>query len=200
MPISTDPDDPSIASGNPDSPDDTGPGEVLPADSSWRERLSARVRGKGRQDAIFLGIASIWIAFDQITKVILRETLDVGDHSVVTSFFRFSNVLNDGGAFGLFGGANVVLALSALVATVVIGLYYLFPPVDHWATRLGLALILGGAVGNLLDRIYQGSVTDFVNFSHFPAFNVADAGINIGVAVIIIHMIVMDAKRGAIHR
>ena len=116
---------------------------------------------------MFLGIAAIWIAFDQITKVILRETLDVGDHSVVTSFFRFSNVLNDGGAFGLFGGANVVLALSALVATVVIGLYYLFPPVDHWATRLGLALILGGAVGNLLDRIYQGSVTDFINFSHF---------------------------------
>ena len=109
-------------------------------------------------------------------------------------------MLNDGGAFGLFGGANVVLALSALVATAVIGLYYLFPPVDHWATRLGLALILGGAVGNLLDRIYQGSVTDFINFSHFPAFNVADAGINIGVAVILIHMIVVDAKRGSIHR
>lgn len=198
--MSTDPDDSSVPPGDRESRDESAGGAVSQQDRPWRGRLSRRVRDKRRQDAIFLGIAASWIAFDQITKVILRETLDVGDHSVVTSFFRFSNVLNDGGAFGLFGGANVVLALSALVATVVIGLYYLFPPVDHWATRLGLALILGGAVGNLLDRIYQGSVTDFINFSHFPAFNVADAGINIGVAVILLHMIAADAKRGAIHR
>ncbi len=200
MPISTDPADASTPPGRPESRADADAGGGRPGDPSWRGRLGRRLRAKRRQDGIFVGVAAGWIAIDQITKLILRETLAAGDHSVVTSFFQFSHVLNDGGAFGLFGGANVVLALSALVATVVVGLYYLFPPVEHWATRLGLALILGGAVGNLLDRIYQGSVTDFIDFSNFPAFNVADAGINIGVAIILIHMVVADATRGAIHR
>lgn len=167
--------------------------------SGWRRRLRERPGGR-RQDVWFLGIATAWVVFDQVTKVITRELLDVGEHWELASFFRFSHIMNDGAAFGLLGDANGFLAISAVVAIAVIAAYYLFPPVDHWATRTGLALILGGAVGNFLDRIYQGSVTDFINFSHFPAFNVADAGINIGVAVIVIHMLVSDARRSATHR
>ncbi|MCY3567529.1 MAG: signal peptidase II [Chloroflexi bacterium] len=140
----------------------------------------------------FLALAAFIIAFDQITKVILRETLALGDREWLAEFFAFSHIANDGGAFGFFGGQNTVLAVSAVVAIAVVAIYYFFPPMDHWLVRSGLALILGGAVGNLLDRLYQGHVTDFIDFIHFPAFNVADAAINVGVAAIVIALLFSD--------
>ena len=163
--------------------------------------LFARLRRRNRrQDLLFLGLATIWVALDQVTKVILRESLSVGEHWEVASFYRFSHITNDGAAFGLFGGSGIWLAVLPLIAIVAIAVYYLFPPVDHWATRLGLALILGGAIGNWLDRLYQGEVTDFINFNEFPAFNVADIGINLGIAAILIYLVVTDARRSAAHR
>ncbi len=140
----------------------------------------------------FIVLAALVIIFDQITKVILRETLELGDREWLAEFFAFSHIANDGGAFGIFGGQNTVLAVSAVVAIGVVAIYYFFPPMDHWLIRSGLALILGGAIGNLLDRIYQGHVTDFIDFIHFPAFNVADAAINVGVAAIVIALLFSD--------
>ena len=140
----------------------------------------------------FMFLALAIVVFDQITKVILRETLALGDREWLAEFFAFSHVANDGGAFGIFGGQNTVLAVSAVVAIAVVAVYYFFPPLDHWLIRSGLALILGGAIGNLLDRIYQGHVTDFIDFIHFPAFNVADAAINVGVAAVVIAMLFRD--------
>ena len=148
-----------------------------------------------RRHLRFASLAIAVIALDQLTKVILRETLELGEREWLAQFFAFSHVANDGGAFGLFGGANTVLAVSAVVAIGVVAIYYLFPPLDHWLVRSGLALILGGAVGNLLDRIYQGHVTDFIDFIHFPAFNVADAAINVGVAAIVIAILFGDSLR-----
>ncbi len=149
----------------------------------------------GRRHVRFASLAIAVIVLDQLTKVILRETLELGEREWLAQFFAFSHVANDGGAFGLFGGANTVLAVSAVVAIGVVAIYYFFPPLDHWLVRSGLALILGGAVGNLLDRIYQGHVTDFIDFIHFPAFNVADAAINVGVAVIVIAILFSDNLR-----
>jgi len=140
----------------------------------------------------FVVLAALVVIFDQITKVILRETLELGDREWLAEFFAFSHIANDGGAFGVFGGQNTVLAVSAFVAIGVVALYYFFPPMNHWLVRSGLALILGGAIGNLLDRIYQGHVTDFIDFIHFPAFNVADAAINVGVAAIVIALLFGD--------
>ena len=140
----------------------------------------------------FILLAALVVLFDQITKVILRETLELGDREWMAEFFAFSHIANDGGAFGVFGGQNTVLAVSAVVAIGVVAIYYFFPPMNHWLVRSGLALILGGAIGNLLDRIYQGHVTDFIDFIHFPAFNVADAAINVGVAAIVIALLFSD--------
>ena len=165
-----------------------------------RRRFREGRAGRGRQDAIFAATVLAWVAFDQITKLIVRGALAEGDHERLAPFFRFSHFENSGGAFNLFNDTNSLLAVSALVAIVVLGVYYLFPVVDHWVARLGLALILGGAVGNLLDRVYQGSVTDFINFNEFPAFNVADAGINVGVVLILVTLVVRDATRSAPHR
>ena len=140
----------------------------------------------------FLALALLVIVCDQITKVILRETLALGEREWMAEFFAFSHIANDGGAFGIFGGQNTVFAVSAVVAIGVVAIYYWFPPMDHWLIRCGLALILGGAIGNLLDRIYQGHVTDFIDFIHFPAFNVADAAINVGVAAIVVSLLFSD--------
>ena len=140
----------------------------------------------------FIALAAAIVLFDQITKVILRETLALGEREWLAEFFAFSHIANDGGAFGFFGGQNTVLAVSAVVAIAVVAIYYFFPPMDHWLVRSGLALILGGAVGNLLDRLYQGHVTDFIDFIHFPAFNVADAAINVGVAAIVVALLFGD--------
>lgn len=148
-----------------------------------------------RRHIRFLGFAALIAVLDQISKLILRASLELGEREELASFFSISHIANDGGAFGIFGGANTILAVSAAVAIVIVAAYYFFPPLNHWLIRSGLALILGGAVGNLLDRIYQGHVTDFIDFIHFPAFNVADAAINVGVAAVIIAIIFVDNRR-----
>ena len=76
----------------------------------------------------FIALAVLVIVFDQITKVILRETLELGDREWLAEFFAFSHIANDGGAFGVFGGQNTVLAVSAVVAIGVVAIYYFFPP------------------------------------------------------------------------
>jgi len=152
-------------------------------------------RFAARRHLPFLGAAALVVALDQITKLILRASLELGEREQLAQFFSFSHIANDGGAFGIFGGANTILAVSAVAAIVIVAAYYLFPPLNHWLIRSGLALILGGALGNLLDRIYQGHVTDFIDFIHFPAFNVADAAINVGVAAVIIAILFADSRR-----
>ena len=148
-----------------------------------------------RRHAAFLAIAAAVVVLDQAAKVLVRELLDVGEKEWLAEFFAFSHVLNDGGAFGFFSGGNAWLTVASLAAIAVVILFHLFPPADHRLIRWGLALILGGAIGNLLDRLYQGSVTDFIDFIHFPAFNVADAAINVGVAALVVALIFGDLRR-----
>ena len=150
---------------------------------------SSAARPHWRFAALLIGV----VVLDQISKVILRASLDLGEREWLSEFFAVSHIANDGGAFGILSGSNGILAVSATLALAIVVVYYLFPPLDHWLIRSGLALIAGGAVGNLLDRIYQGHVTDFIDFIHFPAFNVADAAINLGVAAIVLALLFGDA-------
>ena len=76
-------------------------------------------------------------------------------------------------------------------------LYYVYPPFDHGIVRVALALMLGGAIGNLIDRVRFGEVTDFVNFKFFPAFNVADSAISIGVVTMLLFLLMMQDGRAA---
>ncbi|MCI0777408.1 MAG: signal peptidase II, partial [Chloroflexi bacterium] len=82
-----------------------------------------------------------------------------------------------------------------LVGVAAIALYYVFPPLEHGMLRAALALQLGGAAGNMIDRVRTGEVTDFVNFSFWPAFNVADASISIGVVTIILFFLLIETDR-----
>jgi signal peptidase II len=152
--------------------------------------------GKRRLE-LFLPVLVVIV--DQATKAMVRASLPLHTSvTVVPGFLDFTHVRNTGAAFGLLNTADfpfktVVIALVAALALVGVGLYAASLAHHQLAARLGLALILGGAAGNLLDRISAGSVVDFVDVYfrswHFWAFNVADSAITIGVAIMMLDML-----------
>jgi len=91
-------------------------------------------------------------------------------------------------------GLNDVFRILPLIVAGIIIYYYFKVPREDWLLRLAMALQLGGAIGNLLDRIFRGHVTDFVSLGRFPVFNVADASISIGVALLILSMWLAERK------
>ncbi|WDP88763.1 MAG: signal peptidase II [Desulfobacter sp.] len=136
---------------------------------------------------------------DQATKYLITTYLSLYDHiSVVEGFFNINHVLNPGGAFGFFADQSdgvrkfVFLFLSSIVAGFVLWLYRKTAE-THVFLSYGLALIFGGAVGNLIDRFRFGKVVDFLDFyigtAHWPAFNIADSAISIGMAILIYHVV-----------
>ena len=142
---------------------------------------------------------AVIVALDQITKEIVRRTLDLYDHvPVIPGFLDITHVRNTGAAFGLLNGAefpfkSVLMIAIAAVALVAIAAYATQLGFHERLARLGLALILGGAFGNLIDRAVAGYVVDFVDvywgIHHFWAFNVADAAITIGAVLVLLDMI-----------
>jgi signal peptidase II len=131
---------------------------------------------------------------DQVSKLIVDAVM--WPHQsipIVENYFALTYVRNPGGAFGILGQANrnvvrpLLLGLP-LVAVVVLVLFYRSTPADRLLGRLAFSLILGGAVGNLIDRLRYDGVIDFLDVHwydyHWPAFNVADAAITIGVSML----------------
>ena len=149
-----------------------------------------------RRDAWFFVIAAVVVALDQATKVIIRASLDRGeawpDHDWLLNIV---NVSNSGAAFGMLQGQTTFLIVTSVVGVAAIVLYFLYPPLEHGLLRVALALQLGGAAGNLIDRVRFGEVTDFINFDFFPAFNVADASITIGVGGILLFFLSLEGGR-----
>ena len=143
-----------------------------------------RVLSLRRRDVLFLSLAAAVIALDQLTKHLVRAYIDPGDTFPAHWAVRLVNVSNTGAAFGILQNQGAFLVITSLVGVVAILLYYLYPPFEYWPMTAALALVLGGAVGNLSDRIRLGEVTDFIDFPHYPAFNVADSSIVVGVAVL----------------
>ena len=141
------------------------------------------------------------VALDQLTKLLVRTTLPLhGEVPVVPGLVNLTHVLNTGAAFGFLNAVDfpfktIAIAVVATVALVSVGLYSATLARQQVAARIGLALIIGGAAGNLIDRLFVGSVVDFVDVYwrnwHFWAFNVADSAITIGVAIMILDMLGM---------
>jgi signal peptidase II len=154
--------------------------------------------------ALHVGRLDLWLAagivvFDQITKAIVRATLPVHESvSVIPGFLALTHVQNTGAAFGFLNAADfpfksALITLVALGALVAIALYALRLAPHEKMARIGVSLILGGAVGNLIDRAVSGYVVDFVDAYwreyHFWAFNVADAAITVGAGLVILDML-----------
>lgn len=156
--------------------------------------------------------AELWtvllvVALDQATKAIVRTRFDLFDSvTVIPGWFNLTRVHNTGTAFGMLNGVDFpgkAAALSLLAAAALVGLawYAATLPADQWLTRWGLSGIVGGAAGNLIDRVTAGYVVDFVDVYrggwHFWAFNVADAAISIGVALMVLDILGVTRPRAA---
>jgi signal peptidase II len=143
-------------------------------------------------------IASLIIILDQYTKSLVRTSLAIGEvwspWDWLTPYARIVNWNNTGAAFGIFQGGGTVLAVLAVFVVLVILYYYPRVPQAEWVLRIALILQLGGAIGNLVDRINFGHVTDFISVGTFPVFNIADASISIGVAVLIVGLWFQESK------
>ena len=142
-------------------------------------------------------IAGTVLAADQLTKSIIRQSVPLYESlPVVDSFFHITHVRNTGGAFSLFADAGDAIRIPffLLASSVALGalLYFVRQvPADRRGLLFALAGVLGGALGNLADRIMFGRVTDFLDVQwqgyHWPAFNVADSFITTGVVILIAH-------------
>jgi signal peptidase II len=150
-----------------------------------------------RQREVWLVLAII--VLDQVVKALVRTHVALDESvTVIPGFFDLTRVHNSGAAFGFMNGTQfpfktIILACVAVAALGGLGMYAASLPPRQRLARAGLALILGGAAGNLIDRVSLGYVVDFVDVYvsgwHFWAFNVADAAITIGVALMILDLL-----------
>jgi len=143
-----------------------------------------------RRDIVFAAIALLVVAADQLSKWWIVSNLAVGETLVNYGFFRVIHVQNTGAAFGIFQGHPLIFTIIDFLGIAVLLFLVLFlsrrwPFLDRMWVRSGVGLILGGTVGNLIDRLRVGQVTDFLDFKIWPTFNVADASITVGVIILI---------------
>ena len=163
-------------------------------------RAAARSSLRG---LLFLGLAAGVVVLDQWTKSLAEDKLHRGPTRsvpvpVVGDFLRMTYVENRGAAFGLLQDQTTFFVLVGLIVIGVIAASYRYLPRSGFLMHLALGLQLGGAVGNLIDRLRQGYVVDFVDFGYhsnwWPVFNVADSAICIGVALLALTLLNQDTQ------
>jgi signal peptidase II len=140
-----------------------------------------------------------WTKYEVQQKVYLHQTI-----KVINGFFNLTHLRNTGGAFGIFGGekgglGSLFFVVVSLIAIGSILFFFLKMKEDEKSLSLSLSLILSGAIGNLADRLLYGEVVDFLDFYlfsfHWPAFNIADSAITIGLGLMALELLILDKKR-----
>jgi signal peptidase II len=151
---------------------------------------------------VWIGVAALVLLADQFTKVLIVSTYQLGEGFAVSSFFNIVRVHNEGAAFSFLATAGGWQRWFFTGLGVVATLAMVWMLKQHAGQKLfgfAIACILGGAVGNVIDRVLYGYVVDFLDFHyagiHFPAFNVADSGITIGAACLILDEL-LRVRRG----
>lgn len=147
----------------------------------------------------FGAISGIVVLLDQISKALVLKHMPLGDSiRIIPGFFNLTHVHNPGGAFGFMARNSSVLRHwlflgAAFFALVMIVYFYHQTPKDRPFFGFALALIFGGAIGNLIDRLQIGEVVDFLDVHvgalHWPTFNVADCGVTVGVIIFLLHIL-----------
>jgi signal peptidase II len=140
-----------------------------------------------KRSAYILLIVLSVVVLDQITKYLIATYLSAFDSIEVFPFLHIVNVRNTGAAFGSFRNVGSIFFIIISVIAIIFVISLL---VKRTCNYVGLSLVLGGAIGNLIDRVLYGKVVDFVDFSvgsfHWPAFNIADSSLTIGIAAILL--------------
>ncbi len=154
---------------------------------------------KKKKTVFLFSVIAVLVLLDQITKFLIVHNMAYGQSiDVISGFFNITYVKNPGAAFGIFARLEDSIripffVLMPVIALIIIGYVYYKSKAKNVLQQVGLALVMSGAIGNLIDRFRYGYVVDFLDFhwkhqAHFPAFNVADSAITIGVAVLFAEM------------
>jgi signal peptidase II len=151
----------------------------------------------GGRYLLLSAVMAITVFLDQASKAYIMQTMRLHESiPVVPGYFSLTYIRNPGAAFGILASSStgfrlLFFAVTSLFALVLLGTIFLRLRSDDWTGQLSIAAILGGAIGNLLDRLRFGEVIDFLDCYiegyHWPAFNVADAAISVGVFFLILH-------------
>ena len=153
-----------------------------------------------RNSLLFL-VATAVIVVDQITKALVRQNLALGEAwapiPAIGEFFRFLYWQNRGAAFGTFQNAGPILTVIRVLIALFIVVFYQKAEIKDTLMKVSLSLMLGGAVGNLIDQFTLGFVTDFIAVGRFPIFNIADSGVTVGVGLMLLDMLIKE-KKGSI--
>ena len=135
-------------------------------------------------------IATGIVVLDQLSKNWIRSNINYGQQWIpfesLSPYFRLVNWSNTGAAFGIFQGASLFFTILAFFVALMILVYYSVIPAHEKVQRFTLAMMLGGAIGNLIDRLQFGEVTDFIAVGTFRVFNIADSSISVGAGILLI--------------
>ena len=143
---------------------------------------------------LFYLISFLVLLIDQALKFLVRGQMTLGQSLSLFRYLKLTYVRNTGAAFSIFVGFSPYLALvGAVIVVAILYFYHRTKPQDLWL-RIGLALVLGGSLGNLADRIFHGYVIDYIDVTVWPVFNFADAMINVGVALIALRLFIRGKR------
>ncbi len=149
-----------------------------------------------RRNYFYFLFIIVWVAFDQVTKFLVARLIPLyGSREVIPGFFNLAHIHNRGAIFGFFsqvggGFVRLVLTGASFLALGLVIYYFIKTPASEKFMKFALTLILAGALGNLLDRLLQGYVVDFLDFHvgshHWPFFNLADSSISVGAMLLVL--------------
>jgi signal peptidase II len=146
---------------------------------------------------ILLSIIGGSILVDQIVKIIISSTMDVGETiPVIKDIFHFTYIRNEGAAFGMLSEHRWVFMIISSVAIVAMCIYLFKFCKERMLTRIGIALVIGGGIGNMIDRIFLGYVVDMIDcrFIDFYVFNVADSCVCVGAGIVFLGVLLDTIK------
>jgi signal peptidase II len=145
-------------------------------------------------------VAGLTLVIDRISKWVVMDSLKPGESwnpvAALERWVSLTYVTNTGAAFGLFPDHGVIFMVVAVVVIAAIIFYYRHLPGEQWLIQISLGLQLGGALGNLVDRLRYGHVIDFIDFKVWPVFNVADSSIFVGVVILAFYLL-RDGEEGS---
>lgn len=153
-----------------------------------------------RGTGLFLAAAAVVLILDQLGKWLITTHLAWGQSVPAEGIFRFTYVRNTGGAFGLFQEQNGALIVTAAIGAVALVMLYLYRGSQSHLLRLILGMQLGGAIGNLADRVRLGYVVDFFDWGFWPVFNVADASITVSIILLAAYIGLGGSKGSLVHQ
>ncbi len=133
-------------------------------------------------------IVILVVTADQLTKFWIRTHLSLDQSVPASGFFRLTHAQNTGAAFSIFYGKSDILTVVSILGIILLLVYFFvayrrFPYLDTWVNKVAISLIFSGTVGNLIDRLHLGHVTDFIDVGPWPVFNIADSSIVVGVII-----------------